>query len=81
MKILFSPVGMTDPVSEEFDKSTREIIAYHEGALLQILRNERPEQIYLYLSKEAIELEQQDHRYLEGIRLLEADLEISLMFG
>ena len=77
MKILFSPVGMTDPVSEEFDKSTREIIAYHEGALLQILRNERPEQIYLYLSKEAIELEQQDHRYLEGIRLLEADLEIS----
>ena len=70
MKILFSPVGMTDPVSEERDPETKELTAVHEGALLQICRHERPDKIYLYFSKEACELEQQDHRYLGGMELL-----------
>lgn len=70
MKILFSPVGMTDPVSEERDSVTKELAAVHEGALLQICRHERPDKIYLYFSKEACELEQQDHRYLGGMELL-----------
>lgn len=70
MKILFSPVGMTDPVSEERDSVTKELVAVHEGALLQICRHERPDKIYLYFSKEACELEQQDHRYLGGMELL-----------
>ena len=70
MKILFSPVGMTDPVSEERDSVTKELAAVHEGALLQICRHELPDKIYLYFSKEACELEQQDHRYLGGMELL-----------
>ena len=70
MKILFSPVGMTDPVSEERDSVTKELVAVHEGALLQICRHELPDKIYLYFSKEACELEQQDHRYLGGMELL-----------
>ena len=73
MKILFSPVGMTDPVSVESykDKGT---VAVHEGALLQILRHERPDKVILYFSGEAMQHEKEDHRYTGGVRLLEQDL-------
>ena len=74
MKILFSPVGMTDPVSEETDRQTKKLTAVHEGALLQICRHERPDKVCLYFSKEACELEQQDHRYLGGLELLRQEL-------
>ena len=75
MKILFSPVGMTDPVSVE--KKGSEVVAVHEGALLQILRHEKPDKVILYFSEETIGLEEVDHRYTGGIRLLEQDLGIA----
>ena len=70
MKILFSPVGMTDPVSLDIpkDKGT-----YHEGALLQICRHYKPDLVYIYMSKESLELETEDHRYLHGLELLKND--------
>ncbi len=77
MKILFSPVGMTDPVSEDRKQLTDGQPAVREGALLQICRHERPDKIILYFSKEACDLEQQDHRYLGGLELLEQSLGIS----
>ena len=76
MKILFSPVGMTDPVSEEKDPKTKEMVAVHEGALLQICRHERPDVVYLYFSQDTCTLEAQDHRYTGGLELLKQDLGI-----
>lgn len=51
-RILFSPIGSTDPIS-----------GCHDGALLHIIRVYRPEEVYLYMSKEICELEKQDQRY------------------
>lgn len=51
-KVLFSPVGSTDPISGEYD-----------GALLHIIRKYRPRKVYLYLSKEICEFEDKDSRY------------------
>lgn len=51
-KILFSPIGSTDPVS-----------GMHDGALLHIIRTYKPDRVVLYLSKEICELEEKDGRY------------------
>lgn len=51
-KVLFSPVGSTDPISGEYD-----------GALLHIIRKYRPRKVYLYLLKEICEFEDKDSRY------------------
>ena len=74
MKILFSPVGMTDPVSPDKPKSKDAPITYHEGPLLQICRHYKPDLVYIYLSKEAYELEENDHRYSLGLELLQEDV-------
>ena len=50
--VLFSPIGMTDPIYGE-----------HDGSMLHIARMYRPERIYLYLSKETGELDAEDDRY------------------
>ena len=70
MRILFSPVGMTDPVSPD---RPRELGTFHEGALLQICRHYSPELVYVYMSQEALEHENSDHRYLHSLELLKAD--------
>ena len=57
--VLFSPVGTTDPISKNRD-----------GSMLHIIRNYRPEHIILYLSKEMLDNERQDHRYTDTIRWL-----------
>ena len=53
-KILFSPVGGTDPVSQ---------INCRDGSLLHICRFEKPDKVVLYLSKEMVDHEQKDQRY------------------
>lgn len=50
--VLFSPIGMTDPIYGE-----------HDGSMLHIARMYRPERVYLYLSKETGELDAEDDRY------------------
>lgn len=52
MNILFSPLGMTDPVR-----------FFKDGAMLNIARNYKPDVIYLYMSKEIVKLHHQDNRY------------------
>lgn len=59
MKILFSPVGGTDPISNSYD-----------GALLHICRHYRPDIVYLYLSGEILEYHKQDNRYVYSIEKL-----------
>lgn len=63
MRVLFSPVGSTDPISN-----------YRDGAMLHICRLYRPDKVYLYLSKEMNEYHQLDDRYCRAIRMLEDEL-------
>lgn len=51
-RILFSPVGSTDPIAHQRD-----------GALLHIIRKYRPNKAYLFFSKEIYGYEQKDNRY------------------
>lgn len=56
MKVLFSPIGMTDPVSQK---------NLNEGSLLNICRFYEPDKIYLYMSKEVMEFHEKDDRYIK----------------
>lgn len=67
MKILFSPVGMTDPMT--IDKTTNQ--GYHDGALLHICRHEQPDLVHLYLSKETLDLDALDGRYTKSMELMQ----------
>lgn len=58
-KILFSPVGGTDPISN-----------FRDGALLHICRVYQPDIVYLYLSKEMCEFQEKDDRYRFCLRKL-----------
>ncbi|MBU9735438.1 type III-A CRISPR-associated CARF protein Csm6 [Diplocloster agilis] len=57
--ILFSAVSGTDPISKNSD-----------GPLLHICRKYRPTEIYLYLSKEMLELHRRDDRYCLSLNKL-----------
>lgn len=63
MKVLFSAIGSTDPISNCAD-----------GGMLHICRVYRPDKVYLYLSKEMCIYHDMDDRYRESIRLLGMDL-------
>ena len=52
--ILFSPLGGTDPISQD---------NYKDGSMLHICRFEKPDKVFLYLSKEMVGYEKEDHRY------------------
>ncbi len=52
--ILFSPVGGTDPIS---------LSNCRDGSMLHICRVYKPDKVYLYMSKEVIENQEQDKRY------------------
>ncbi len=60
MKILFSPVGSTDPITNSND-----------GAMLHICRTYRPDKVYLYLSAEMAVYSDRDNRYVKSIELLQ----------
>lgn len=53
--ILFSPVGGTDPIS---------LTNYHDGSLLHICRYYRPDKVILYMSKEMLDYQEADDRYM-----------------
>lgn len=59
MKILFSPIGMTDPISNR---------TLQEGSLLNICRFYKPDKIYLYMSKEVMEFHEKDDRYVKCLK-------------
>lgn len=54
-KILFSPVGGTDPISQN---------NLHDGALLHICRWYQPDDVYMYMSDEIIKKRDADNRYI-----------------
>lgn len=58
-KILFSPVGGTDPIKY-----------FHDGSLLHISRFYKPDVIYLYMSHEILENHKKDNRYVKSLELL-----------
>lgn len=58
-KILFSPLGGTDPISN-----------FRDGSMLHICRVYKPDIVFLYLSKEMCEFHRKDDRYLYCIRKL-----------
>lgn len=60
-KVLFSPVGGTDPISQDncFD-----------GSMLHVCRHYKPDVVYLYISSEMLKNEENDHRYTLALKLL-----------
>jgi CRISPR-associated protein, csm6 family len=64
-KVLFSPVGGTDPMSNANK---------HDGAILHIMRNYRPHRIVLFFSQEMLVMHRGDNRYLKSIELLYREL-------
>ncbi len=58
-KILFSPIGGTDPISN-----------FRDGAMLHICRTYKPDEVYLYMSKEMLEYQRQDQRYTKVLEWL-----------
>ena len=59
MKVLFSPIGSTDPISNMRD-----------GGMLHICRIHRPDKVYLYLSQEMLKYSRMDDRYRQSIKML-----------
>lgn len=55
MKVLFSPVGGTDPISMN---------NWHDGAMLHICRELQPDRVVLYMSNEILKNHREDNRYL-----------------
>ncbi len=53
--ILFSPVGGTDPMSQN---------NYHDGSMLHICRVYQPTRVILYMSKEILQNHEKDNRYI-----------------
>ena len=53
MKVLFSPIGGTDPISN-----------YRDGAMLHICRHYLPDKVYLYLSREMCVLHDRNNPYV-----------------
>ncbi len=58
-KILFSPIGGTDPIKY-----------YRDGSMLHICRHYLPDIVYLYLSHEMLETHKRDNRYVDTIERL-----------
>ena len=63
--VLFSPVGGTDPLSND---------NYEDGAILHIMRNYHPNKIVLFMSKEIWKNHLEDNRYIQSLYLLYKEL-------
>ena len=62
-KVLFSTLGMTDPIKND-----------HDGPFLHILRHYKPRKAYLFMTKRVCELADLDDRYrLQTIKLCEKE--------
>ena len=68
-RILFSPLGDTDPVRGCYD-----------GAMLHILRHYHPARVVLFYTKDMAEKEHRDHRYTRAIHRTAPDCVIEEIF-
>ena len=62
-RILFSPIGSTDPIKY-----------FHDGSMLHICRQYKPDTVILYMSKEITQRHRHDNRYIRTIELLEESI-------
>lgn len=62
-RVLFSPVGGTDPISADNAR---------DGSMLHIARKRLPDAVYLYLSGEMLENQKLDQRYTRALEKLSA---------
>ena len=68
MRILYTPVGDTDPIRGCYD-----------GAMLHIVRHYNPDMAILVLSKEMDQKEVANHRFTKALKHVKADLDIKLI--
>lgn len=64
--VLFSPISSADPISKA-----------HDGPMLHICRKYKPEIIYLYLSKEMLDIELKEQRFSKALKYLSEKLEFN----
>lgn len=53
-KVLFSPLGRSDPVCGNYD-----------GSFIHILRYKKPQRAYLYMTKEIFDYAEHDKKFME----------------
>ena len=58
-RVLFSPIGGTDPIRYLYD-----------GSMLHICRHYQPDKVILYLSSEMVEKHREDNRYVRTLNML-----------
>lgn len=58
-RVLFSPVGFSDPIRDN-----------HDGPMLHIIRHYKPDIVYLFLTKETEDKHNQDNRYIGTLNQL-----------
>ena len=69
-RILFSPLGDTDPIRD-----------CHDGACLHILRHYQPERVVLFYTKDMENKERRDHRYTRAVHKLSPNCAIEEIFS
>lgn len=68
MRILYTPVGDTDPIRGCYD-----------GGMLHIVRHYNPDLAILVLSKDMEQKEAANHRFTKALKHVKADLDIKLI--
>lgn len=63
--VLFSLVGMTDPIRNNYD-----------GPLLHIVRHLKPKKVYLFYTKAITQRDEKDNRYEIALRNIDREIEI-----
>ena len=69
-RILFSPIGTTDPIRDCYD-----------GACLHIIRHYRPDEVVLFFTAEMGELQKKDQRYTKAVKQLAPGISIREIYS
>ncbi|MDY3983452.1 MAG: hypothetical protein SOY70_05635 [Veillonellaceae bacterium] len=67
-RILFSPIGKSDPVR-----------TLHDGPMMHIIRHYHPDKVYLFLTAELLQLEEETHCYSLAVRALSTTCQIEVI--
>lgn len=70
MKILFSLLGMSDPIKNNYD-----------GPMLHLVRKIMPDLVYLFETKEIKEIDDLDNRYQKAIESMSDEIEVKKIVG
>jgi len=65
MKILFSLLGFTDPIRNNYD-----------GPMLHMVRHLRPDTVYLFMTREIVERDQKDNRFVKAIQSIDSSIHV-----